>query len=193
MNPRDFIGQHLMDVNEGNQRVQQDFYPPVPIQEPKPRAVLSGSGLLLELVPTLARVTVELERADQKRVNFQPGCPARLQLERILGLHILDCDTTAAQSRLIWLSRIARHALEVGDELHQWDGQPCLQFAAGFVAGEQCLTHLFVGADGEAAAQEYAAREFFGSVGVANHPFSLGFQTRRDQLRAARQAEIDSM
>ena len=191
MNPSDFIRANLVEVEEG--KSSPTFFPPVPTQQPHSRAPLSGGSLILELLPALARITVELPREDQRRVNFQPGCPARLALERVVGMHILDCNTLGAQNHLIWLGRLARHALELADEIHQWDGQPCLQFSAGFVAGERCPANLFHGEQGEAEALERAAREYFGQSGVASRAFSLGFQTRRDQLRTARQAEIDNL
>lgn len=191
MDPRDFIQRRMVEVDEGKQ--PSTFFPPVPTQQSSGRTPLGGTGLILEILPTLARIVVELPRDDQKRVNFQPGCRARLALERITGMRILDCTSASAQNRLVWLGKLARHALELADEVHGWDGEPCLQFSAGFVAGEQCLTHLFCGEQGEADALEFAAREFFGAVGAASRPFALGFQTRRDQLRAARQSELDSI
>lgn len=191
MNPHDFIRQNLVEADEG--RRGSTFFPPVPTQQRHGRGPLSGAGLVLELLPALARITVELPRDDQKRVNFQPGCLSRLALERVTGVRILDCDKVSSQNRLVWLGRLARHALEIGDELHQFDGEPCLQFAGGFLAGETSLSPLFSGSEAEAAALEYAAREYFGAVGSASRPFALGFQTRRDQLRAQRQAEIDNL
>lgn len=171
----------------------REFYPPVPTQHPVTQA-MTGSSLILELVPCLARIVVELSRDDQRRVNFQPGCPSRLALESVTGMRILDCQDRAAQSRLLWLSRLARHALEVADELHQYDGTPCLGFATGFIAGEVALQDLFAGADAEARALESALTAHRGPIPnpVADQPFGLGFRTRRDQLRQQRQADVDS-
>jgi len=172
----------------------REFFPPVPTKQPTTQA-LTGSSLILELVPALARIVVELPRGDQRRVHFQPGCPARLMLEKVTGVHILDCITHASQARLIWLTKLARHALEVGDELHQYDGVPCLEFATGFVAGEVAPHDLFAGAEGEARALDAALASHRGPISnpLTDQPFSLGFRTRRDQLRQQRQADLDTI
>lgn len=195
MNPKDFVSEHLVEAC-GETSTGREFFPPVPIQGETLKCSQNGTSLVLELIPTLARITVELSRADQRRVHFQPGCPARLGLEKITNVNLLSCNTPAEQGRLIWLAKLARHALELADEFHQFDGQPCLEFAAGFIAGENSLQGLFDGADAEAAALESAIKNRFGVMAAgtgASRPFGLGFRTRRDQLRAARQAEIDSI
>lgn len=183
-----FIEQHCREP------AGREFYPPVPTMQPSSHA-LTGSSLVLELVPALARIVVELPRDDQRRVNFQPGCPSRLVLEKITCVNILDCNTKSTQTKLIWLSRLARHALEVADELHQFDGAPCLEFAAGFIAGERDSHDLFAGAEGEARALDAALSDHRGPISnpLSDQPFSLGFRTRRDQLRAQRQADMDTI
>lgn len=194
MTPEDFIHQHLVEceTQSGGDR-DSEFFPPVPVQ-PQGRVPLSGASLTLELIPALARMTVELPRDTQRAVTFQPGCPARLMLERITQVHILECNTLAAQNRLKWLSRLTRHALELGDEIHQFDGSACLDFAAGFISGETSSSDLFGGETGEAAALASAFTNRYGAMATTpSRPFELGFRTRRDQLRAARQNEIDSI
>lgn len=187
---KQFLADHCVEVTPESQAKANSFYPPVPLQS-APDGPLSGTGLILEMIPALARITVELDRGDQRRVNFQPGCPARVVLEQLTHEIIVDATTKAAQVRLIWLARLARHALEIADELHQFDGNPALAFAAGFVAGETCTADLFVG--GEEELEKALDKQVFTAPHLGGRPFRLGFQTRRDQLRHARMADLDNL
>lgn len=189
-------GQVVVDYGQEDKGVDvhasgNTFYPPVPLQS-KPGEALTGTGLVLEMIPALARITVELDRNDQRRVTFQPGCPARLVLEKLVGQVILRANTKADQARLVWLARLVRHALEVADELHQMDGSPALCFAAGFVAGESAGADLFGGQEVEARALDNAL-EKAAHGGLGGTPFRLGFQTRRDQLRQARMSSLEGI
>lgn len=186
-----FLADHGQEVNEETHSPANTFYPPIPLQ-PQPGAALTGSSLIIEMIPALARITVELDRDDQRRVNFQPGCPARLALESLVGQVILDANTKATQARIIWLSRLVRHALELADEIHQLDGAPALSFSAGFVAGEVSQADLFGGQEVETQAM-VAALGKCGAPALGGHPFQLGFQTRRDQLRQARMSSLEGI
>lgn len=187
---KQFLADHGQEVNEETHGAANTFYPPVPLQS-SPGEALTGSSLIREMIPALARIVVELDRDDQRRVTFQPGCPARLILEKLVGQVILQANTKADQGRLVWLARLVRHALEVADEIHQMDGGPALSFAAGFVQGEVCQADLFGGQEVETqamvAALEKAAR------GLGGTPFRLGFQSRRDQLRQARMSSLEGI
>lgn len=187
-----FLFEHGQEVDEETHASANTFYPPVPLQSsPDAESALTGNGLLLEMIPALARIVVELDRDDQRRVNFQPGCPSRVILESLVGQAIIKASTKPDQARLVWLARLVRHALEIADEIHQMDGSAALSFAAGFVAGETAAADLFGGQEIEAqamiAALEKAARALGGT------PFRLGFQTRRDQIRAARMASLEGI
>lgn len=185
-----FLFDHAQEVNEETHASANTFYPPVPLQSQSGEA-LTGNSILLEMIPALARITVELDRDDQRRVNFQPGCPSRVILETLVASSILQADTKADQARLVWLARLVRHALEIADELHQMDGNAALSFAAGFIGGETAAADPFGGQEMETEAMHAAVKKSAGSLGGT--PFRLGFQARRDQIRAARMATLEGI
>lgn len=185
-----FLADHGQEVNEETHTPADTFYPPIPLQ-PQPGAALTGSSLIIEMIPALARIVVELDRDAQRRVNFQPGCPARLTLEALVGQVILKANTRADQARLIFLARLVRHSLEIADELHQMDGSAALSFAAGFVGGEVSQADLFAGQEAESQALVAALGKCRADLG--GRPFQLGFQTRRDQLRQARMSSLEGI
>lgn len=153
--------------------------PPIPSRDDSD----SGS-IVMEVIPVLARVLIELPREHQRLVNFQPFCPARIELERIVGQDIARATSKADRERFIWLSRLAGYALEMADELHQLDGKAALDFAAGFVRGETSTHDLFGGTEIEEQALAAAIEQSPLRASQAS-PFANGFQARRDQRRTA--------
>jgi hypothetical protein len=155
--------------------------PPIPTRDEK-----DGFDIvvLVEVVPALARITVELPREHQRLVNFQSFCPARVTLERVVGWEIDRVKTRDERRQFVWLSRLAAYALEVADEVHQFDGKSSLDFAAGFVRAETSTHDLFAGPEAEERALADAIERSPLRASQAT-PFALGFQTRRDQRRAA--------
>lgn len=157
--------------------------PPIPVRDES-----HSSPLLLAIFPTVARVLIELPREDQRLVNWQPmSCPARYEIERIVRQDVERVErSTTGQMReqFVWLARLTGYALEVADEVHQLDGKAALDFAAGYVAGEIAPHDLFGGPETEKQALAAAIEQ--SSLRAAQAwPFANGFQTRRDQRRAA--------
>ncbi len=148
-----------------------------------------GRSLLMEVVPALARVTVELPREHQRLVSFCQFCPARIELEKIVGREIIQIEERLVVrdpeqfEQFVWLSRLVWYSLELADETHQLDGKNALDFASGFIAGEKSSYELFGGPEVEAQALAAAIDQSFLRAGQSS-PFVLGFQTRRDQRRA---------
>lgn len=77
-------------------------------------------------------------------------------------------------------ARIVRHALYIADEVQQLDGQPALEFVAGWIAGASLLAHG-VGAG-------FYLSKFANFIPVHRVVFDLGFEAgeadaiaRRDQ------------
>lgn len=154
--------------------------PPIPTRDESD----DNSGILMAVIPSLARVLIELPREHQRLVSFHPFCPARTMLERIVGQEIVRATSKADRERFIWLARLTGYALEVADETHQLDGKSALDFASGFVQGELSIHDLFVGEEGEEQALSVAIDQAPLRAG-STRPFVLGFQTRRDQRRTA--------
>lgn len=161
--------------------------PPIPSRDEDPVI-----PLLLEIFPAVARVLIELPREDQRLVNWQPlSCPARCELERIVGQDVARITGKPAREQFVWLCRLAGYALEMADEVHQLDGKAALDFAAGFVQGELSANDLFGGPEIEEQALSSAIEQ--SSLRAAQAwPFANGFQTRRDQRRAAAADEKES-
>lgn len=153
--------------------------PPIPTRDDSD----SGS-IVMEIIPVLARVLIELPREHQRLANFQPFCPARIELARIVGQDVVRATSKADRERFIWLARLAGYGLELSDEVHQLDGKSALDFAAGFVQGELSTHDLFGGPETEEQALADAIEQSFLRASQAS-PFILGFNTRRDQRRAA--------
>ena len=143
-----------------------------------------GRSLLMEVIPALARVTVELPREHQRLVSFHQFCPARIELEKIVGQEIIRAADEPDHEQFVWLSDLVCYSLELADEIHQLDGKAALDFATGYVAGEKSTHDLFGGPEVEAQALAAAIDQSFLRAGQAS-PFVLGFQTRRDQRRTA--------
>lgn len=149
-----------------------------------------GRSLLMEAVPALARIVVELPREHQRLVSFCQFCPARIELERIVGQEIIQIEDKLVVrdheqfEQFVWLSRLVCYSLELADETHQLDGKAALDFASGFVAGEKSSHELFGGPAIEEQALAAAIEQSFLRASQAS-PFVLGFNTRRDQRRAA--------
>lgn len=141
--------------------------------------------LLLEIFPTVARVLIELPRKDQRLVNWQPmSCPARWEIEKIVGQKVEWITTLEMHEQFVWLAELTGYALELADEVHQLDGKAALDFAAGYVAGETSAHDLFAGSEAEKLALAAAIEQSPLRASQAS-PFVLGFNTRRDQRRAA--------
>lgn len=161
--------------------------PPIPARDEG-----AGSSLFLEIFPTISRVLIELPREDQRLVNWQPmSCPARFEIQRIVRQNVERITTRETREQFVWLCRLTVYALEVADEIHQLDGKAALDFAAGYVAGETSTSDLFGGIQGEEQALAAAIDQSTPRASLAR-PFVLGFQTRRDQLRAAAVKEGDA-
>ncbi len=148
-------------------------------------------SLLMEAVPALARIVVELPREHQRLVSFDQFCPARIELEKIVGREIIQIEDKLFVVRdreqfeqFVWLSRLVCYSLELADETHQLDGKAALDFASGFVAGEKSSHELFGGPAIEEQALAAAIEQSFLRASQAS-PFVLGFNTRRDQRRAS--------
>lgn len=156
--------------------------PPTPSRHDEIDA--SSAAILLEIFPALARVLIELPREDQRGFSFQPfACPVRSTLEQIVGQQIAHIKTKQDRKQFIWLSRLAAHALELADEIHQLDGPAALDFATGFVRGETSAHDLFAGPEVEEQALAAAIDQSFLRA-RQGAPFALGFQACRDQRRA---------
>ncbi len=154
--------------------------PPLPTRDEG-----DDSQLLLEILPTVARVLIELPREDQRLVNWQPrSCPARWELERIVRQDVERITSKPAREQFVWLCRLAGYALEMADEIHQLDGKASLDFATGYIAGETSTHDLFGGPETEEQALAAAIEQSPLRASQA-WPFANGFQTRRDQRRAA--------
>lgn len=156
--------------------------PPTPTRDD---GGLGSRNLLLEIFPTVARVLVELPREDQRLVNWQRmSCPARLEIEQIVGQRVEWITTLKMHEQFVWLAKLMAHALELADEIHQLDGKAALDFAAGFVQGELSAHDLFGGPEIEEQALASAIEQSHLRAAQPS-PFVNGFQTRRDQRRAA--------
>lgn len=142
-------------------------------------------SILLRIFPALARVLVELPREDRCGFTFQPfHCPVRSGLERIVGQQIAHIEKSAqGRDQFIWLAELTAHALELADEVHQFDGPAALDFATGFVRGETSAHDLFGGPETEKQALADAIDQSPIRASQVS-PFALGFQTRRDERRA---------
>lgn len=158
--------------------------PPTPTRHEEIDA--SSVLILIQIFPALARVLVELPREDQRCFNFQPfSCPVRSTLEGIVGQQIDRIEKTQpGREQFIWLARLAAHALELADEIHQFDGPAALDFATGYVRAEASTHALFAGPEIEEQALA-SAIERSSLCAAQEAPFALGFQARRDQLREA--------
>ena len=154
--------------------------PPIPTRDESD----DNSGILMAVIPSLARVLIELPREHQRLVSFHPFCPARTTLERIVGQEIVRATSKADRERFIWLARLTGYALEVADEVHQLDGKAALDFATGYVAGDTSTHDLFGGPETEEQALAAAIEQSPLRASQAS-PFANGFQARRDQRRAA--------
>lgn len=141
--------------------------------------------LFLEIFPAVARVLIELPREDQRLVNWQPmSCPARAEIERIVGQKVERITTLEMHKQFVWLVGLTGYALELADEVHQLDGKAALDFATGYVAGETSTHDLFGGPETEEQALAAAIEQSPLRASQAS-PFANGFQSRRDQRRAA--------
>lgn len=155
--------------------------PPIPARKDDS---LDKRILLLEIFPTVARVLIELPREDQRLVNWQPmSCPARFEIERIVGQKVERITTLEMHEQFVWLASLMGYALEMADETHQLDGPAALDFATGFVRGETSTHDLFGGPEIEEQALAAAIEQSFLRASLAS-PFANGFQARRDQRRA---------
>lgn len=85
--------------------------PPIPTRN---ESADSGS-IVMEVLPTLARVLIELPREHQRLANFHPFCPARTTLERIVGQEIVRATSKVDRERFLWLARLTGYALELAD------------------------------------------------------------------------------
>ncbi|HRK77555.1 MAG TPA: hypothetical protein PLQ95_03360 [Thiobacillus sp.] len=156
--------------------------PPIPTRHDDG---LDKRNLLLEIFPTVARVLIELPREDQRLVNWQPmSCPARMEIERIVGQKVERITTLEMHEQFVWLARLTGYALELADEVHQLDGKAALDFAGGYIAGETSTHDLFGGPETEKQALAAAIEQSPLRSSQAS-PFTNGFQARRDQRRAA--------
>lgn len=158
--------------------------PPTPSRNEEIAA--SSISILLQIFPALARVLVELPREDQRGFTFQPfHCPVRSMLEKIVGQQIAHIEKSEqGREQFIWLAKLAAYALELADEIHQFDGPAALDFATGFVRGETSTHGLFDGPETEKQALADAIDQSPIRASQVS-PFALGFQTRRDQRRSA--------
>lgn len=157
--------------------------PPIPSRDDSDSDSDSGS-IVMGVIPVLARVLIELPREHQRLVNFQPFCPARIELERIVGQEIVRATSKVDRERFLWLARLTGYALELADEVHQLDGKAALDFATGYVAGETSTHDLFGGPETEEQALAAAVEQSPLRASQAS-TFASGFQARRDQRRAA--------
>lgn len=156
--------------------------PPIPTRDDDD---LDNRNLLLEIFPTVARVLIELPREHQRLVNWQPfSCPARDEIEKIVGQKVERITTLEMHEQFVWLARLTGYALELADEVHQLDGKAALDFATGYVAGETSTHDLFGGPESEEQALAAAIEQSPLRASQAS-PFANGFQARRDQRRAA--------
>lgn len=154
--------------------------PPIPSRADQE----DGGNLLMEVIPALARITVELPREHQRLVTFHPFCPARIELEKIVGQELVRAVSKTERKHFLRLAKLAAYALELADEVHQLDGKAALDFASGFVAGEKSSHDPLGGPEIEEQALAAALEQSFLRASQAS-PFVHGFQTRRDQRRTA--------
>ncbi len=156
--------------------------------------LLTHDEFIQKILPPLVRLAVEVE--DGRRIRLDSLCPVFSLIEKLIKINPSKAETFSAdeQWQAIHLAKRLHHALEQADEVLQLDGPAAVGFAAGYLAGETCVSPLFSSdenllADQAAMASEAAGipifypRRVWEPAADKFESFRAGFTTRRDELR----------
>lgn len=155
---------------------------------------LTSDELTQRILPTIVRLAVEIE--DGKKIRLDFLCPVLSLLQKLIHVDPNAADEFEVddQQRAIHLAKLLHTSLERADEVLQLDGPAAVGYAAGYLAGETCVSPLFSSdenwvADQAAAEVEAAGIQIFHQRKAWEaavdrfEAFRAGFVSRRDELR----------